>query len=954
MKNLNKILALVIVLAMALTTVAFAGTFSDVTSEESYSEAVEVMAALGLLTGYEDGTFGPDKTITRAEFAAVIVRALGMEDSAKGSAASTMFSDVASDNWAAGYVVIASQQNIIKGYPDGTFKPNNVVKYEEAVTMIIRALGYEPKFANVENAYPTSYLAQANTSGITTGAMLSIGSEASRAIVARLVYNALDVEKMEQTAFGSDVEYSVPNDAETLLSENLNVAKLEGSITSISFSNEENKLNYDITKVAEQYEEGGLYFDGPFTTNDGETGTTFTYADGVNLVKYYSTVAYVDMSDDSEPVILAIVEKAGKNKTLQLTATQTKGGSFDGKVLSYFKNSAEEDSKATEVKAETTKIFANLNAAPLTKKEFTEGYAAGKYPVVTLIDNDSASNGYEVIHVTDYYSAVVSEKNDRTYKLSFEDKNNTKKNNIYLNPTAEDYSFSITDVAGATVAYEDIQVGDVINVFVSTDEESKEYREVVVTSEKVEGSVSEDNGDGEYVINGETYKVADDVTLSAGDTGVFSVDMYGIVLKYELGDSSNRSFGVLYALYEDTNGIDNEPKAIIYTADGAFTTYSFAKNVNYNGDSSKPYNTVKNVDVASTIKFAEQKIVMFAVNSSNEINELYWESGINYRDENYKWSKDTGKYKASSSKLGSEFIPENFTFVTLSDDAWQIPDDASTTDTNESTLDRTSFGISTAAVLSEDATDDYVYEVITNENLEEMAFAVLFGLKARTDKASDVMYVTAVGTGTDAEGNKAKIITGTVAGEKVSFTATEAAGEVVVYDNVDEENGTVAEIEKGDVIQYALNAENEALAIRVLFDASKDVDALVKGDYSVALDTKNDKAVDDEDDDEFGFMVAGQVATYKKNLATIGGTEYSVSNNVAGELLRTSYDKDEDVYSVNRVFATDEIGMSVAEADDNLYEGKDEVNGDYVWVYKFDGDTKAIVIIDTDADDTWN
>jgi len=935
MKNLNKILALVIVLAMALTTVAFAGTFSDVTSEESYSEAVEVMAALGLLTGYEDGTFGPDKTITRAEFAAVIVRALGMEDSAKGSAASTMFSDVASDNWAAGYVVIASQQNIIKGYPDGTFKPNNVVKYEEAVTMIIRALGYEPKFANVENAYPTSYLAQANTSGITTGAMLSIGSEASRAIVARLVYNALDVEKMEQTAFGSDVEYSVPNDAETLLSENLNVAKLEGNIESISFDNEENKLTYNITKVAEQYEANGLYFDGPF-----EVGTEdFTYADGVNLVKFYSTVAYVDMSDDSEPVILAIVEKAGKNKTLQLTATQTKGGSYDGKVLSYYKNSAEEDSKATEVKADGAKIYANLNATELTLDAFKTGYAAGKYPVVTLIDNDSTKNGYEYIYVTDYYSAVVAEKNDRTYRLTLEDKHNTTKSGIYLNPTAEDYTFSITDVDGAVVAYEDIQIGDVVNVFESADDEGNEYYEVVVSSEKIEGSVSEDNGDGEYVINGETYTVDDDVVLNAGDTGVFSVDMYGIVLKYELGDASNRSFGVLYALYEDTNGIDNEPKAIIYTADGAFTTYSFAKNVNANYNALDPnatgsYATVKNTDIAEKLDDNKQRIVMFAVNSSNEINELYWGEGIKKRDENYKAGSGDGTYRASTSKLDGEFIPENFTFVTLSDPDWQAADK----------LDRTSFGIATSAVLSEDHTEGYKFEFVTNERADgEMTFAVLFDLKARTDKASDVMYVTSVGTGTDAEGNKAKIITGTVGGEKVSFTATEAAGEVVMYDAKDEESAaTVSDIAKGDVLQFALNADNEALAIRVLFDASVDAALIEDGDYAVELG-------DDEDDDEIGFIVAGQVNDIEKRNVVIDGTDYTVSSSVAGMLLRGE-----------RVFATEEITIDIVETDKVVYdkvpEGEDaaDYNDDFVWVYKFDGDTKAVVIIDTDADDIWN
>ena len=232
MKNLNKVLALVIVLAMAFSTVAFAA-FSDVAEEASYAEAVEVMSALGLLAGYEDGTFGPDKTITRAEFSAVVVRALGMEESAKGVYGATNFSDVAADAWYAGYVMIASQQGIVNGYPNGTFKPEAPVKFEEAVKMIMCMLNYQKKLEKVANPYPTAYIAEAHTAGITLGANLAIGQEASRAIVARLVYNSLTVGKMRQTAFGTEDQWAVPSNAYTLLSENLAVARVEGSITSV-------------------------------------------------------------------------------------------------------------------------------------------------------------------------------------------------------------------------------------------------------------------------------------------------------------------------------------------------------------------------------------------------------------------------------------------------------------------------------------------------------------------------------------------------------------------------------------------------------------------------------------------------------------------------------------------------------------------------------------------------
>ena len=75
MKNLKKVLALVIALTMVLTTVAFA-SYPDVDANANYASAVELLSALEILQGDENGNFNPDNTITRAEYAAVVCRAL--------------------------------------------------------------------------------------------------------------------------------------------------------------------------------------------------------------------------------------------------------------------------------------------------------------------------------------------------------------------------------------------------------------------------------------------------------------------------------------------------------------------------------------------------------------------------------------------------------------------------------------------------------------------------------------------------------------------------------------------------------------------------------------------------------------------------------------------------------------------------------------------------------------
>ncbi|MGB4437978.1 MAG: S-layer homology domain-containing protein, partial [Sedimentibacter sp.] len=141
---MKKVLSLVLAMAMILSSFSFAFALPSDVEGTDYANAVARLEALDIIVGYEDGTFKPDNSITRAEFAAIAIRALGMEDIAIGSVANTKFADVRGTHWASGYVNLATAQGIIVGYPDGTFNPEAQVTYSEAIAMIVRLLGYEP------------------------------------------------------------------------------------------------------------------------------------------------------------------------------------------------------------------------------------------------------------------------------------------------------------------------------------------------------------------------------------------------------------------------------------------------------------------------------------------------------------------------------------------------------------------------------------------------------------------------------------------------------------------------------------------------------------------------------------------------------------------------------------------------------------------------------------------
>ena len=228
MKNLKKVLALVLACATLFTMSSFA--FSDVAEDASYLEAVTMLSKLGIINGYEDGTFLPDNTITRAEAAKVLVCALNAEDSAKGMADQELFTDVPKTHWAAGYVNYAANFGIIAGRGNGIFDPESPVSYEEIVKMVVAMLGYTP-VANIKGGYPTGYLYVANSvAKITKGATGTTGDAAKRWVVARLVFNSLETKIMEPEKWSaSDPEYIKGED--TLLKDYLEVTKVEGVIT---------------------------------------------------------------------------------------------------------------------------------------------------------------------------------------------------------------------------------------------------------------------------------------------------------------------------------------------------------------------------------------------------------------------------------------------------------------------------------------------------------------------------------------------------------------------------------------------------------------------------------------------------------------------------------------------------------------------------------------------------
>ncbi len=116
-------------------------SFSDVPSGYWAKDPIEYLATAGIIGGYPDGTFQPDKNLTRAELCTLLVKAKGISVSSLRRA---VFPDVPASNWAAPYIKEAVDLKIVSGYPDGSFRPNNPLSRAEAIIIIARFDGLEP------------------------------------------------------------------------------------------------------------------------------------------------------------------------------------------------------------------------------------------------------------------------------------------------------------------------------------------------------------------------------------------------------------------------------------------------------------------------------------------------------------------------------------------------------------------------------------------------------------------------------------------------------------------------------------------------------------------------------------------------------------------------------------------------------------------------------------------
>ena len=189
------LLALVLTLSAAAIPASAAESFSDVTDKKT-AQNVEVLRLLGVIEGNGAGQFNPSGLLTRAEFCKMVVVLMGKGSDAMRYKTVTIFPDVRATHWAAGYINLAVRQSepkLLAGLPDGTFQPDSYITYGQAVTILMRVLGFADQDSG--GIWPDGYINLAKSTGVSAGVNLTGSANITRAQAAQLFVNVLSTGK---------------------------------------------------------------------------------------------------------------------------------------------------------------------------------------------------------------------------------------------------------------------------------------------------------------------------------------------------------------------------------------------------------------------------------------------------------------------------------------------------------------------------------------------------------------------------------------------------------------------------------------------------------------------------------------------------------------------------------------------------------------------------------------
>lgn len=641
MRNLKKAMALSVVLAMVLTL--FVGIVPT-SAAADYSAAVERANRFGIIQGYANGDLGAGDSITRAQFATMLVRILGFNSAVISGA--TTFNDVPATHWASGYVKAATQLGIIKGRGDGSFSPEAPVTLIEALAMVERSMGYE-LLAVERGGWPTGYVTVAVDKSLDIRLLKDINEpltvNATRGLICKLLDNSLEKPFWTLDQYDSKGVAYYHQDWNTTFLVKMGYLKVNDAMVSRTplYGLDPKKVTLcdDTTK-------------GSISVDDKDT---FDVVDGVtsDLDSFMGKRVTVYMDEDEKIVSLQADEKSKIIDVKELNDVEV------GKVK--IKDSADKETTYDRVGEENRGYY---DAGNVFHK-----YTPELGVVVNYQDLESSNDLTDLIgaatvlgdanNLREVKAAIYDGKVDFIFGYVFAEpffatgnSNNTTSKRVTINAgsntvylqNGDDKASRVTILKdGASIASTAVQEDDVIYVASKTNyhdsdnadiKDNKLYIKVVrnTVSGKVNATKTNTDGDLTDAKIGDTYygisDYADDVSDIAIDETVKAyLDKDGKILRAELDAVNTAKYALVLDLAANAAGGDfgtKTGKMKLLLSDGTKPTYDVDGDLIV--DAAPDYINARNFadddDVALTPNVSEGTLIRFTLDGTT-IKKIY-------------------------------------------------------------------------------------------------------------------------------------------------------------------------------------------------------------------------------------------------------------------------------------------------------------------------------------------
>jgi len=568
MRNLKRALSLALASVMLLGMMVVGSSAANFTDADKINndEAVAIAAGLGIFDGYEDGSFGPEKVVTRAEAAVVIAKILhGADIDPTNFAGAGKFTDVPA--WAEGWVNLVSSLGIIVGYGDGKFGPNDEVTTVQFATMLLKALGYYTADDALGTDWALTVTSKATALGLYGDMALAMNEGLTRENVAEMTFNALFAQRVAYDDYrglyvkANDRNVVVTNgtdDADNTLAQNtFGLYAVEGIVVDNGMTNADlaATLKADAQTTVMFTEETDLNQDGKAEYDVDDT-YNFEVETDLDMIGHAAKVYYKLVK--KAPVVFAVVDMATLVVEMDYAANTTNFAKAANNA--GFK-------KNTILDVDTDKYIVNYDMET-TYDEMTgsDAFALDKLVVIS----NSADMTVDYVIALDQYLDNIADYDDEEDEYALEIANGTELN-IVAEAMDEDDYVVVTNIG-------------------------KQDEILVVEAAKlVEGDLTKINGTSggtrtvtSIIVDGETYKKS---TVDASDctanfvefadietigTVTLVMDKWGKVMGLANEDATiNYAYIAQFGTVHSTGTLNTSNKltAHIYFADGTNGIY---------------------------------------------------------------------------------------------------------------------------------------------------------------------------------------------------------------------------------------------------------------------------------------------------------------------------------------------------------------------------------------------